>query len=486
MAQANIKAVITAQDNASAVVSKFGANVGKSSDSVVKANTSMHDSFNKVVAATIVMGTVSKKLFGVISESVDAANKYQASLIGLNSVARAFGQDANKAADAAESLAKDGLMTVTDAARGLKNLLAAGYGLPQAIKLMERFKDSAAFGRQGALSFGDAVASATEGIKNGNSILVDNAGVTKNLSVILEEAGFSAQDLMRATTDAGVRQAIFNGIVKETNAQVGDASRLTETFAGKQSELDAKTKILKATIGESLQPVLLKLLETVTPMIEKFAKFTEDHPKVVAAVLIIGAVATGLIAILGTLGLAIGGITTAFGAMAALIAVPIIMPAIVVAAALAAILSVQMAYDNLSKEIDQTQKAIQDFGKTRAQYIDSLGDKLRSGQIDRATYDQRLKTYNASISQGNMPAGRARGGEVLAGVPYTVGERGQETFVPRQTGTIVPNNKSQEDKPMNITIQAGAFMGSQQDARRFAEMIMNAYKDLQGSRMQTA
>jgi hypothetical protein len=48
---------------------------------------------------------------------------------------------------------------------------------------MNRFKDSAAFGKQGALSFGEAIRGATEGIKNGNSILVDNAGVTKNLSV---------------------------------------------------------------------------------------------------------------------------------------------------------------------------------------------------------------------------------------------------------------------------------------------------------------
>jgi hypothetical protein len=41
---------------------------------------------------------------------------------------------------------------------------------------MNRFKDSAAFGRQGALEFGQAIVGATEGIKNGNSALVDNAG----------------------------------------------------------------------------------------------------------------------------------------------------------------------------------------------------------------------------------------------------------------------------------------------------------------------
>jgi hypothetical protein len=33
------------------------------------------------------------------------------------------------------------------------------------------------------------------------------------------------------------------------------------------------------------------------------------------------------------------------------------------------------------------------------------------------------------------------GGPVEAGVPYTVGERGRELFVPEQDGTIIPNNR---------------------------------------------
>ena len=36
---------------------------------------------------------------------------------------------------------------------------------------------------------------------------------------------------------------------------------------------------------------------------------------------------------------------------------------------------------------------------------------------------------------------RAIGGSVQAGQPYMVGERGQEMFVPNQSGAIIPNNK---------------------------------------------
>jgi phage-related minor tail protein len=36
--------------------------------------------------------------------------------------------------------------------------------------------------------------------------------------------------------------------------------------------------------------------------------------------------------------------------------------------------------------------------------------------------------------------GRAGGGPVAAGTPYMVGERGPEMFVPRSSGTILPNS----------------------------------------------
>ena len=139
------------------------------------------------------------------NDAITQSQKFSNAFIGLSSVARAFGTSTDEATGAARRLSADGLLPLADASTGLKNLLAAGFNLPQATKLMEAFKDSAAFGRQGALSFGDAVRSATEGVKNGNSILVDNAGVTKNLSQILKEAGFSAQDLSKASSDVGVQ-----------------------------------------------------------------------------------------------------------------------------------------------------------------------------------------------------------------------------------------------------------------------------------------
>lgn len=236
------------------------------------------------VAFGMLAERVARGLVGAFKDTIDAANRLDAGLIGLSSVANAFGQGADRAKEAAKQLAADGLMSVGDAATGLKNLLAAGFNLDQAVELMGRFKDSAAFGRQAALTFGDAIRSATEGIKNGNSILVDNAGVTKNLSVMLTEAGLSAQDLGKASSDVNVRMAIYNGIIRETKAQTGDAAKLLETAAGKQAKFNAQVEIAQQQIGKALQPALGAMLQTLTPLAQLVGNNAQVFVHLAAAV----------------------------------------------------------------------------------------------------------------------------------------------------------------------------------------------------------
>jgi len=192
-----------------------------------------------------------------IRDVVSASNEMASAMIGLSSVAAAFGESQEEARDAARSLAEDGLMSVSEAAEGLKNLLATGFNLDEAINLMNAFKNAAAFNRQGTLEFGEAIVGATQGIKNQNSIMVDNVGITKNLSMILKEAGLSQQDMARITSDASVRQALYNGLLREAAVFAGDAARATMTLQGAQSTLRTAVFNLQAQIGQALTPALM-------------------------------------------------------------------------------------------------------------------------------------------------------------------------------------------------------------------------------------
>ena len=184
-----------------------------------------------------------------VKEAVDAANEYNNAMVGLESLANGAGQDFGALKAAAEELAADGLMPVSDAAVALKNLLARGFDAQEAIDLIKRLKDASAFGRQGQLSMGEAVRSATEGLKNENSVLVDNSGVTKNVSVMWSEYAAKIGKTADKLTTAEKRQAEYAGIMQETAYQVGDAARYAEEFAGKQAALEAAQLRVNQALG---------------------------------------------------------------------------------------------------------------------------------------------------------------------------------------------------------------------------------------------
>lgn len=305
LSRAEIELLIKARNEAQGAFDQLGKQVSKITGESDKATEGMDRLGKKTQASGAAAGAaggafvllaerVGTGLVRAFESTIDAANRLDSGLIGLKSVATSFKQDAGLAEDAAKRLASDGLLSVGEAATSLKNLLAAGFGLPEAVQLVERFKDSAAFGRQAALGFGQAVSSATEGIKNGNSILVDNAGVTKNLSQILVEAGFSATDLSKASGDANIRMALFNGIVKETNPQLGDAARYLDTAAGKQAQFSAQVEIAQQKIGKALQPALAATLEALLPLVQAVGNFATILAPVGVAV---GAVVTPLVAL---------------------------------------------------------------------------------------------------------------------------------------------------------------------------------------------
>jgi phage tail tape-measure protein len=116
-------------------------------------------------------------------DAVNAASILADAMVGLRSVVVGTGNDFNQAKKFLDEFTADGLVPMADAATAYKNLLSRGYDTRQIEQTLIRLKDAAAFGRQSSLSIGQAVKSASEGLRNENSILVDNAGVTKNCDV---------------------------------------------------------------------------------------------------------------------------------------------------------------------------------------------------------------------------------------------------------------------------------------------------------------
>jgi hypothetical protein len=198
-------------------------------------------------------------LYRGVKAVIDETRKMQSALLGLRAVSEHAGVGIQQAWAAVTELTKDGLISVSDAAKSLQNLLARGYNLDQSISTIQRLKDAAAFNRVAHLSMSEAVLTATEGLKNENSILVDNAGVTKNVSVMWKEY---AKQIGKTVDQLSLQekvQAEVNGILRETTAQAGNAAQAAEGVEGKIANFNKALIDLKNVAGDSLLPALTQL-----------------------------------------------------------------------------------------------------------------------------------------------------------------------------------------------------------------------------------
>lgn len=207
-----------------------------------------------------------------VDTSVNEFARAESAYRGLESVANHSGVGIGRAMQEAEKLAADGSMTVAESSKALQNLLARGYNVDQAVETLNRLKDAAAFNRSANLSMGEAVVSATEGLKNENSILVDNAGVTKNVSVMWQEYAASIGKSAAELTKQEKIEAENLGIKRETEAQLGNAAKAADGFAGQMNKADAEMKKFGASMGQILAPAVAGLATAGSWLINNIAK----------------------------------------------------------------------------------------------------------------------------------------------------------------------------------------------------------------------
>lgn len=240
------------------------------------------------VAATAAMVAMTM----AITSGIAANNQQVAAFTGLKSVVIGTGRDYDQARQFVQKFTEDGLISQAKAAEALKNLLQRGFSLDEAIAMLGRLKDAASFGRQAHLDMGQAVASASEGLRNEMSILVDNAGVTKNVSIMWKEYAAQLGKGVQSLTLAEKRQAEYNGIMNETRHQVGDAVKLTGTFAGEQAKVTKATYEASAALGRAWSDALKNVLPLWTGLMNGLKTAMDRFPGLTVAIMaVVGAFA---------------------------------------------------------------------------------------------------------------------------------------------------------------------------------------------------
>lgn len=204
---------------------------------------------------------------------VEVASETQSAWVGLSSILNGQKKSFGEANRFIQDYISDGLVPLNNAVTAYKNLAARGYSTEQIEKTMTALKDAAAFGRQASYSYGDAISTATEGLKNENSILVDNAGVTKNVAKMWEDYAKSIGTTTNALTQQQKIEGEVNGIMEETKWQTGDAAKYATTFAGRVAKLSATFTSLKTEIGNVIIPILNLFIPAIQTALDALLKF---------------------------------------------------------------------------------------------------------------------------------------------------------------------------------------------------------------------
>jgi len=263
-----------------------------------KKSKSASGGFNSLVGAFVKGNLIVRGLefsFGLVKKAVDALNQtmfesvevaanYETTMAGLVSVANSFGHSADEATEAAKRLSEDGLLTPAQSAEALKNILAglSGATVEQAESMVNAMKDTASFNRV-LYDYGDAIINTTRGIRNRNSILTDSAGVQKNLSIIMQEAGFEIQDLDSSSKKYAATQALINGYLGESAFAYGDAEKYLDSYKGKQTSLNAILLETKQSLGEALIPAFEEFKDLQSGIASDIAVFLEDNKGKIAS-----------------------------------------------------------------------------------------------------------------------------------------------------------------------------------------------------------
>jgi phage-related protein len=113
--------------------------------------------------------------------------------------------------------------------------------------------------------------------------------------------------------DTTTKQDAFRIVTERT---AGQAKAYSETIKGQTDTMKVSFTNLKEAVGQALAPALTKLVEAVTPLIERFSAWAEKNPDLLAKILLIGGAVAGLAMFVGILGMALPAIIGGVSALA--------------------------------------------------------------------------------------------------------------------------------------------------------------------------
>lgn len=132
----------------------------------------------------------------------------------------------------------------------------------------------------------------------------------------LISAGEKLSDLDPVTRNQVKAQALLTLSYDQSSDAVNGFEANQDSLIRRQQELKALMGDLSVELGGVFLPIIDSIVKKLIPLIERFADWASENQKLVKWITIITLVISGLIAVVGALGLIIGPVAVGFGALA--------------------------------------------------------------------------------------------------------------------------------------------------------------------------
>jgi len=480
VADAQLKAVITAEDKASKVI----AGVSGSLDKVQSKLQSMQPAFKAMAAVgTVALGAISALAFKAVKDyaKVEAINKQlEHAVIDVTHATR---EQLKATSDLADALERKGVLDGDNIKLGLAQLSTFGLS-NEAVRNLGGSLADLAVNQYGVTASGEQLEDSANMI----------AKALNGQFGILEKSGIRFTDAQKHMIEFGTETQKVTAINEgfQQNLKYTNEVALT-TFEGKLAAAKVQLGNVSENIGKALLPALLLLLEKLTPLVEKFVDWSAEHPKLIAGILAASAGLATLVTFVGLLGLALPAIITGFTTMVALMTGP--LGIVIAMTAVAAIIwKAAESYKGLKKE----QEALNEAARVGTELQNKLADA-----IDKATDPARkkkLEQLSSDLAAANREAEKLanRGflGSLKEGFIGLVGKAaGVNDAIISPNGNIItthpddyliatknpqalfsPQLAAAGNTTINLTLTGNTFMGREGIAEQIGNEIMKALK----------
>lgn len=421
-----------------------------------------------------------------------AQNQLEHAVIG---VSKATKEQLKQTMDLADALEKKGVLDGDNIKVGLAQLSTFGLS-NKAVQALGGSLSDLAVNQFGVNASGDQLAQSANMIAkalNGQFGVLEKSGIRFSEAQIQMIKFGSEMDKVKAINEG------FAQNLKYTN------DTALKGVEGQLAKASVQFGNMKEAIGTQLIPVVTQLMSALLPLITKITEWVQANPELTKNIVLVGLAVSGLLTVIGLLGLALPAIIAGFGFFTAT-TLPVIGIIVALGVAIYSIVGIMDILINHSGEVILGIKAYwQDFiGWLKKTVVDPIkqyftdvwaGVKIIfketiDGLVDYFSplFDVLNKVKNAISDAFGAVKGavsgaisyvtgkRALGGSVMSNNAYLVGENGPEIFKPSGSGSILPNSAlAGAGGGMVVNINGGTYL-SESVANDIGDMIMQRFK----------